>query len=565
MDNRESKCYGGGRRKRSFWLGPAAILLVLVMGIGSAVAFDIPTGSPDWKLRWDNTLRYSLITRLLPKDGSLIGDINADDGDRNFNRGIVQNRIDILSETDLIYKKDFGIHASAAFWYDQIYNENFDNDSPGTYNQLGRNGRQQVRLSAIGNKYFAGPDGELLDAFAFGKVPLGDTQLYLKAGRHAVMWGEVLLNPFNGLNYGQAPLDLGKATSTPGIEVKELFRPLNSVSGVLNVSSELTFAFQYFMEWQRDLVPEGGTYLAASDLNLAGDNILLLGLDPLSFMRHGRDITPNEFKDFGVSAKWSPMMLHGGTVGFYYRQFSDKLPQTILNFGDMTYHFVYPSDIHVFGLSYANNIFGGSLGAELSARHDMPLRSEASIISSASQLPSDGNTLGARGDTIHFLVNYLGILKKTPLWDAGSYIVEFDYNNWLQTTENESMFKGRSSYTTIDRATEEGAGIISVNFTPQWLQVLPGVDLSLPMSVSYGLWGISAMTNAGAENEGTWGVGLQFDIYNKYKVGLSYVSFFGTVDVDPTTGVATNKAGAGSGTAGLRDRDFLALTLKTSF
>lgn len=537
------------------------VLAALVCGVcSSAYAFNIPTGNEGWKLRWDNTIRYTLQQRLHKAEPKLIGDVNADDGDRNFDVGIVQNRYDLLSEADLIYEGNHGVRVSGAFWYDQKYKDRFDNDSVATSNHL-NHGTQAIGLSSFADRYGAGPNGEWLDAFVFGKLDAGNVPVYLKAGRHTVMWGEVLFDPFNGINYGQAPIDAWKMFAQPGTEVKEIFRPLNQLSAVAQVSNDLTLAAQWYMQWERFMVPECGTYLSASDLLMKGSEILIAG--PGFFLNHGSDITPNEFRDFGVSARWSPEMLHGGTLGFYYRNFSDKLPQAILDFADMTYRFAYASDIQVFGLSYANVIFGDSLGAEVSYRKDMPLLSDAAYIFSNADLPEDGETLGARGDTMHALVNYLGLLKRTPLWDAGSYIVEFDYSTWIKVTEHENLFKGRDGRHSVDNVTDD-AGKIWIKFSPQWLQVLPGVDITAPVSFLYGLWGNSATAFNWARGEGMLGLGLGLDIFTKYKVDLNYVNYFGYVEAD-ATGAVLGRTGAGGGTAQLRDRDFIALTFKTSF
>lgn len=56
-------------------------------------------------------------------------------------------------------------------------------------------------------------------------------------------------------------MDLAKASTTPGIESKELFRPLNQVSAQLGVSPNFTLAAQHFLDWNYPRLPEGGTYL----------------------------------------------------------------------------------------------------------------------------------------------------------------------------------------------------------------------------------------------------------------------------------------------------------------
>src|SRR5512136_106711 len=83
---------------------PVGPLLVFVAVLSTLLfpalvcAFEIQTGSEDFKLRWDNTLRYTLSQRVKGQNDAILRSPNNDDGDRNFDVGIVSNRLDILSE-----------------------------------------------------------------------------------------------------------------------------------------------------------------------------------------------------------------------------------------------------------------------------------------------------------------------------------------------------------------------------------------------------------------------------------------------------------------------------------
>ena len=85
-----------------------------------APAFEIDTGNPDLVMRWDNTFRYNLGMRAQEQDPRDPGHANADDGDRNFSNGsIVTNRLDVLSEFDVVWQRNYGVRVSAAGWYDR--------------------------------------------------------------------------------------------------------------------------------------------------------------------------------------------------------------------------------------------------------------------------------------------------------------------------------------------------------------------------------------------------------------------------------------------------------------
>src|SRR5258706_10614487 len=122
----------------------------LAAAAGCGLAAPIDVGNPDVELRWDNTVKYSAgiraesrsdtLTKFAPPPaGGITGPaaLNGDDGDRNFKRGgLISNRVDLLSELDLVFRKSFGARVSAAGWHDAVYNTVNTNDSPATHHPL---------------------------------------------------------------------------------------------------------------------------------------------------------------------------------------------------------------------------------------------------------------------------------------------------------------------------------------------------------------------------------------------------------------------------------------------
>ncbi len=542
-----------------------ALSAMICMGYSSAFAFNIDTGNDDLQFRFDNTVRYFLQYRVASQDDSLLGSVNNDDGDRNFDKGIVSNRLDLLTELDLVWKpKGLGFRLSGAFWYDQQYHDHFDNDSVGTSNFLDESGSPALnRLYKYADRRYAGPYGELLDAFVFGTIDAG-FPIYVKLGRHVYSWGEALFDAFHGINYAQMPLDLGKAAVMPGTEVKEVFRPLNAVSVIAQITPEFQIAGQYFLQWQRDVTPDAGTLFGTSDIALNGEGALMLGAG--LYATHGRDIEAARNRDFGVAIKYNPPWSKDATLGLYYRKYSDKLPQVILNLGELTYHCAYKSNIDLYGISYSTTlpaslwVLGGStMGAEVSLRRHTPLNSGATVVFSQAALPEDGDVLGAVGETTHVVLNFIGLLKKSALWDAGSWSMEFDFSRYNSVeSDPQGSFAGEDSHA-FGHATREAMNS-HWGFTPQYLQVLPGLDLSVPISLEYGLFGVSAVAAGQAEGDGCFSLGLQFDYLSMYHLTLTYANLFGKLD-DSTPGSTV-----GRGNYGLkRDRDYIALTFKYSF
>lgn len=559
MQKRVRKLSSIGRKGRM-----AVVVVASVMGIcGGAYAFEIKTGNDDVVINWDNTLRYTLAQRLKGQSKDIIGSANNDDGDRNFNVGIVSSRLDLLTETDVVYKKNYGIRLSGAGWYDPIYRDKLDNSSPGTSNHFpyGITNPNSVGLNSYTKDRFGGLDAELLDAFAFGKINIGDVPVNIKVGRHTIYWGEAFFPAAGGnsISYGQSPIDLAKGLSMPGVELKEIFRPLNQISFQAQLAKELTIAGQYYLQWEPDIFPEGGSYLGMVDGYLNSGESFLFPSGPVG---NGGDRTPKQARDWGLKVAYSPEALDG-TLGFYYRNFSDKLPQVVMD--GAGFHFDYKSNIDLYGISFAKNVMGVSVGSEISYRRNMPL-------TSAWFSPA-----GARGDTMHAVLNFLALLPKTPVFDSGSAILEFAYGRWDRVTTNPGVFTGLPgtnilgtlSNNGVDHATRDNSNV-SINIVPEWKQVLPGVDLAMPLNFSMGMHGNAATNTGGAAGSGNYSAGLSFDAFNKYKLDLTYASFFGIVHPAADgqiygPGLAPAGTGAADPIAVLRDRDLLSLTFKTTF
>lgn len=535
---------------------------------GTVHAFEFDTGNPELSVRWDNSLRYTYANRVQSQDAAILRSANNDDGDRNFGKGTVLNRVDLLTEFDLTYKNRFGFRVSGAGWNDEAYKGRFDNTSLATSNHL-VNGAAAYGLSPYADRYYR-QGGELLDAFVFGQADLGAMKLNAKLGRHTVFWGESL--GFGGLlhsiAYSQGPTDVAKAFASPGVDVKEVFRPIENLSAQLQVNDHLSLGVQKMLDWEPVRLPEGGTYYGVNDASHWGGESVFVGA---TRVRRAADIAPSsKSKDWGLSMRWSPEALDG-TVGLYYRNLTDTVPQVLADLrgapAGWRYRMAYGENIDLFGLSLSKNIGGVSVGSELSVRKNMPLVSDTAAVGTAlagpfnsTYFPIAGDVPGARGDTLHALVNLMGVVGRTAVFDSASWSAELSYSRWLRVTEREALFKGRASYTEIDRVSKD-AWQLALGFTPTWFQVLPGVDFSVPISWSGGIAGNAATLLAGSKGAGLYSIGLGMDVRQKYRFDLKYTGYYGKS--------ARNKANTAdifNGTYALmRDRANLSLTFRTSF
>ena len=545
-----------------------ATAAALMLAAAPADAFEFDTGNDDLKVRWDNTPRVNLGWRVEKRDDMIGNNQLYDEGTYSVDRGdLVAGRLDWFSELDVIYQKRFGGRVSAQLWYD------------GAYGSYGRsNPRFASIASYVDNRYtdyvrdlYRGPDAEFLDAFVFGRFDLGEVPLTVKLGRHSLYWGESLFvnGNLNSIAYAQNPLDLQKGFATPGAEAKELFRPLNQISAQAALTDELTVMAQYFLEWDSFRYPEGGTFLGPVDFAFRGPQRQFLGLAPNGapvWATNGGNINPDERGDWGLGARWSPDWLDG-TLGLYYRNYSDKLPQLLRTKGGLNgqYNLVYADNISLYGLSLAKNIAGVSVGAELSYRANTPLN--AAVLGNATAagpLPG-GETAGPRGNTANGLVNVLGVIPKTALFDAATWAGELVWAHLVSVRSGGDLFMGQGYAPCAGKDKWDGCTTsnyfgMSAAFTPTWYQVFPGVDLSAPMALFAGLSGNAPTVFGGNQGNGNYAVGLSADVYQKYRFDLKYIDYFGRTRDNGTMVTAQNGF-----TTLLKDRGSVYLTFKTTF
>ncbi|MBO9514581.1 MAG: DUF1302 domain-containing protein [Variovorax sp.] len=536
------------------------------MTSSNARAFEIDTGNPDVEMRWDNTVRYNYANRVESRDPKIGNSAVSDEGTYSFDRGqTVANRIDLLSEFDVTWRKRYGARVSAAGWADGAYGSTSSSNPLPPLSNIPSYINHQY--SDYTKRYYRGPSGEWLDAFVFGGADIGDVPVNAKLGRHSLYWGESLFlgGNLNGIAYAQNPLDLQKGFATPGVEAKELFRPLNQLSAQAQVTQDLSIAGQYMLEWESFRYPEGGTYLGPVDFAFNGPDRQFIS-NQLGFARRGDPSEPKQHGEGGLAARWSPEWLDG-TMGLYWRNYADKLPQTFLTQvgpGISRYNLIYADNIDLYGVSLAKNIAGISFGGELSYRHNTPLNS--TVLGIAPGLPGQGDTKGPRGDTYHGLVNAVGVIPKTALFDTATWAVELVWSQWAKVRSGANLFfaegfapcVGKDKWDGCTTKNYVGTGMA---FTPTWFQVWPGIDLSAPITYAVGLSGNAATVFGGNQGNGNYSVGLGVDVRQKYRFDLKYIDYLGQYRSTNGTAV-TSQNGF---TTLLKDRGFVSLTFKTTF
>lgn len=547
-------------RMRTVMFPQTALAAALALAVPVAHAFEIDTGNPEVKARWDNTVKYSTAWRLKAPSTTLTGDVSQDDGDRNFRKGLISNRADLLTELDVTYS-NVGFRLSGAAWYDNVYNRSNDNDSPGTVDQVSRpfNEFTQAAQKLHGRK------GELLDAFFFGKADLGESRLTYRVGRHTLLWGESLFFGANGIAAGQAPIDIVKAQSVPNTQFKELIRPTGQVSGQLQINPDVSVGAYYQWRWEKHRFPAAGSYF--SNLDFFGDGAELLRFfGPFNATR-APDIEAKNSGQGGVQARFR---IGETDYGVYAIRYHDKSPQLYMrNLLPGTppgvnlpgqFYWVYPENIKAFGASFSRTFGAVNLAGEASVRHNMPLASDGQldlfgIVPAAvggPTAPADNrdNPLYAIGRTAHAQLSWIASLDPNFISRESSFLGEIAWNRTTSVTKNAAALNPNA---------DRDAWNIRMIYEPQYRQVFSGVDLSVPIGIGYGKGNSSAVGGAFlGDRVGDVSIGVSGTYLQVWRFGLNYTHYFG-----PEGLLVENQHM--SFKQSLKDRDFLSLSLSTTF
>ncbi len=532
----------------------SAICATLPLSTASAMQFDL--GDSEWRLRWDNTVKYSMAYRLQGQDSAITNSPTAgglypniqSQGDNNFDRGVISNRLDLLSEMDLS-TQNYGVRVSGATWYDDVYNQNTDSD-------LQRDFLDDTRD-------LHGRDAEILDAFVFVRGNLGESsQGTARLGRHSLVYGESLFYGANGIANAQGPSDIVKLLSVPGTQFKEILRPVNQISGQVQINPQLSVGAYYQFAWERSNLPGAGSYLSDNDGigEGSGSWTQVFGNETV----HGRDIEAKDSGQGGVQLRFKPE----GTeleLGFYAAQYHDKAPSGLYAYLDgaafaatglpilSEYRQVFAEDIKTAGASFSTAYGAFNFAGEASLRWDAPLVSNLQVVAPGVAADNSDDALFAKGKTAHFNLSSIYLLSPNALWDGGSVLAELAWNRTLSVTDNRAA---------LDSNTTRDATALRILAEPAYFQVADGLDLTVPIGLGVVLDGrSSAISKAGFANThaGDWSVGLNATYLQRWNFGVNYVNFFGK------KGAGLQEDGNFSYAQSLADRDFVSIYVKTTF
>jgi hypothetical protein len=455
----------GREARRRKWLGAALCTLLLPLTASASKLFRL--GEVEGIVNF--SLAYGLLARVEQRDSDLVGvgnggtafSVNIDDGNLNYDTGIVANQLRGTAEVGLRWR-NLGAFVRGYGFYD------FENElGGGRRTDLSDDGRWAVSSGA-----------ELQDAYLTANFSVADVPVQLRLGNQVVNWGESSFLRF-GIDVVN-PVDL-VAAAQPTTTVRDLFVRQGMIWGVANPTETLAVEAFYQYDWEPVALPPVGWFFSADDLfgidvNAAfagfgafsdqgtdldaafNPTLQPLGFDPdfMKIFSSGRE-EPDDQGQFGLAVQSILPFLNASKLALYFVNYHSRFPLVsgftadavsiagssdaavdarAANFGvarpdaellainDLAnatrYGVTYPEDIKMLGLGFSTATIrtGTLIAVELSHHFDWPL-----------QVPRE-EVLAASLSPVEFTSELADVFKGTSL---GVFAADQTVKGWYET------------------------------------------------------------------------------------------------------------------------------------
>lgn len=342
---------------------------ILALAPVHALEFELMDGEVTGAL--DTTISYGALWRVQGQDRNN-DDINGNDGNRNFDTGLVSQVYKITSDLSLEYE-NYGAFVRGTAYYDTEFwgsnnygKESWQGSQP---SQAGMNGTRPDNRFLDDAKSISGKNAEILDAYVYGSWDIGEMPLDVRFGKQVLSWGEGLFYR-NGINTTN-PLDAAKFR-LPGSELKEALVPVETLAMSLGLTDNLSMEAFYQFNYRRTEIDPVGTFFSETDLFAEGGHTayndfagtaLAAGIDAYAASAAaigglapaigitgntevyadtdiskvasiGGDINPSDDGQFGVSFRYIAENLNDTEFGFYFINYHSKEPTIYADLND---------------------------------------------------------------------------------------------------------------------------------------------------------------------------------------------------------------------------------------
>ncbi|MEB0007156.1 DUF1302 domain-containing protein [Pseudomonas sp. RTB3] len=332
-------------------------LLPLLGGV-EVEAVEFSFADDEIKGSFDTTLSYGQLWRVQGRDKTN-DDVNINDGNRNFDTGLVSEVYKVTSDLEVSYKNYGAFVRGSAFYDTQIMDKRTDYSGNNNPSQPSQNFPHNDSFT-YATRHSAGRDAQILDAYVYGNWEVGDLPLTARLGRQVFNWGEGLfyrggVNTTNPINAAQFRL--------PGSELKEVLVPIEALNFNVGLSDNLSMETFYQFSWKETQVDPVGTYFSETDLFADGGNTAYAVMPQLSTLNGlyqglsaagagglqggggadavgnfkvasiGPDINARNDGQYGVAFRYLAEQLNATEFGFYFVNYHAKEPTIYADLG----------------------------------------------------------------------------------------------------------------------------------------------------------------------------------------------------------------------------------------
>ena len=246
----------------------AACLAVAISGIALAnPASALEFSSGEFQGSLDTTISHGFLFRVGERNLQFGKSVNTNDGNLNYDRGLVSSTSKITTELD-VSTGSVGLFLRASGFLD-FENMNSARD---------RTPLSDEALEAVGR------DLELLDAYVTGSFDVGEAVVDVRLGKHVLNWGESTFIP-NGISVINH-FDVG-SLRRPGSELRDALLPVSMVSAAISPNNVLSVEGFYQLDWQKTEIDASGTYFSSTDYAGPGATMAFLMIRDSPGLSHG--------------------------------------------------------------------------------------------------------------------------------------------------------------------------------------------------------------------------------------------------------------------------------------
>ena len=304
----------------------------------------IEFGDGDLQGSLDTTISHGMTFRVAKREADLADGANSNDGNLNYDRGLVSNASKFTTDLDI------GVGGFGAFLR--------------TTGFIDYENRNRASLNDAAKDH-VGRDLEVLDAYVAAAFDAGDAAVDFRLGKHVLNWGESTFIP-NGVN-AINPFDVSKLR-LPGSELREALLPVGLVSLSVAPTDLLSLEGFYQLDWEETRIDPVGSYfsvtdyagpgaekavIALPDLDLGDMGLLTPGKNPFAIFsaiqnpavagafrpvtapenpgdfliaRRHADREADDSGQWGIAVRYLAEALNDTELGFYYTNYHSRLP-----------------------------------------------------------------------------------------------------------------------------------------------------------------------------------------------------------------------------------------------